>query len=404
MRRYFVLTGALSLGYGSIYTLLADLRDQFGFRETELGVITGAGFLAGFVAQLGLARLADRGHTGRMVRSGLACSAAAMWGCAFGDALWAFVGSRVLLGVGAGMAMPALRRLVILHATDVGASLGRQMAWDLGGFVLGPSLAAVLAEVGGIRAPFLCFGALFAVLLVWSLRLELTAAAEPPAGHVDGSLLRLRPLRAALLMAIAFYTTVGVFESVWAVLLRDHGAQTWLIGLTLSLFTIPMIFLAPIGGRVAQRRGPLRTVAVSVAAATVCTFSYGVIDALWALLAVLLIHAAADSFTMPGNQVAVAIAAPRDRLAAAQGLLGATGVASAGLAGLAAGAAYERFGSFAVFGGAAALMASCLVGAAALTDGFSRASTGPRPVAASDESSAIPAGGVQDRGHVVFET
>ena len=35
----------MSLGYGSIYTLLADLRDRYGFSEAQLGVIVAAGFL-----------------------------------------------------------------------------------------------------------------------------------------------------------------------------------------------------------------------------------------------------------------------------------------------------------------------------------------------------------------------
>ncbi|MCU1486079.1 MAG: putative major facilitator superfamily transporter [Actinomycetia bacterium] len=361
VRRYFLLTGALSLGYGSIYTLLADLRDTYGFTEAQLGIITGAGFFAGFLAQVVLARQADRGHTATMVRGGLLFAAIAMLSCALATQLWAFIAGRVLLGLGSGMAGPALRRLVILREPDkVGANLGVQMSWDLTGFVLGPTLAAVLAEAGGLRTPFLVFGLLFVALLVQTANLDLRAEADVPVDAVDTGLLRNRSILATLVASIAFYVTIGVFESVWSVLLRDHGAETWLIGLTLSLFTVPMIFLAPIGGRLAQRRGPLRTVALSISLATLCTFSYGAFDVLWVLLVVSLVHAMADSFTMPGNQVAVAIAAPRHRLAAAQGLLGATGLATAGIVGLGAGAVYEHAGAFVLFSGTAALMALCL--------------------------------------------
>ena len=129
-------------------------------------------------------------------------------------------------------------------------------------------------------------------------------------------------MKAALAAGIAFYVTVGMFEAVWAVLLRDRGAETWVIGLTLSLFTIPMIFLAPIGGRQAQRRGPLRVVAVSLTIAAVCTFSYGLLPSLWLLCLVSFIHALADSSTMPGNQVAVALVSPPEQLSSAQGMLG----------------------------------------------------------------------------------
>jgi MFS family permease len=154
--------------------------------------------------------------------------------------------------------------------------------------------------------------------------------------------------------------TVGMFEAIWAVLLRDHGAETWLIGLTLSLFTFPMIFLAPIGGRQAQARGPLRVVAVSLTIATICTFSYGVLPSLWMLLAVSLVHAVADSFTMPSNQVAAALASPPAHLSSAQGLLGATGLATAGLTGLVAGFVYEHAGAFVVCTGTAAIMTAFL--------------------------------------------
>jgi MFS family permease len=82
------------------------------------------------------------------------------------------------------------------------------------------------------------------------------------------SLLALPTIRAALAASIAFYVTIGMFEAVWALLLKDLGADKLLIGLTLSFFTVPMIFLAPTGGRYAQRYGPLRVAGYSIAVAT----------------------------------------------------------------------------------------------------------------------------------------
>ena len=79
---YFLVSGSMSLGYGSIYTLLADLRDRFGFSGTQLGIIVAAGFLAGFCAQLFLARYADRGYITFMVRGGVIVAALAMFGLA----------------------------------------------------------------------------------------------------------------------------------------------------------------------------------------------------------------------------------------------------------------------------------------------------------------------------------
>jgi MFS family permease len=356
---YYAVSGVMSLGYGSIYTLLADLRDDFGFTGTELGIIVAAGFFAGFGAQL---RLADRGHTALLVRGGIAAAAIAMLGGAVASTFWLFLVARVLLGLGSGAVGPAIRRIVIVRDPgDVGHNLGRLASFELTGFVLGPLVAAVFAEALGIRAPFIVLAAMFGAALVLSFRLELVAGTVGRQRRVLRSLLASPAIQSTLVVCIGFYVTVGMFEAVWALLLRDRGAETWLIGLTLSLFTVPMIFLAPIGGRAAQQRGPLRVVTVSLSIAAVCTFSYGVVPSLWMLLAISLVHAGADSFTMPGNQVAAALASPPDQLSSAQGLLGATGLAAAGLTGLLAGAAYQSGGRFVVCTTTAAVMVTAIL-------------------------------------------
>ena len=354
---YFLVAGSMSLGYGSIYTLLADLRDRYGFTEAQLGLIVAAGFLAGFFSQLVLARLADRGQAQLLIRGGIVLAMLAMLGSALATEFWAFLLARLLLGLGSGAVGPAVRRIVITRDPDsVGANLGRLAAFDVAGFMLGPLIAAVAAQLLGIRAPFIFLAGVFVGVFVLSLQIDLTAGSGSQQRGVLRGLVRTTAMKATLAACAAFYMTVGMFEAIWAVLLRDHGAETWLIGLTLSLFTLPMIFLAPIGGRQAQARGPLRVVAVSLTIATVCTFSYGVLPSLWMLLAVSVVHAVADSFTMPSNQVAAALASPPEHLSSAQGLLGATGLAAAGLTGLVAGYVYEHAGAVVVSTGTAAIM------------------------------------------------
>lgn len=358
---YFALSGSVTLGYGSIYALLADLRDRFGFTDAELGLIAGAGFLAGLLAQLFLARQSDRGRAVLMVRGGLLAATLAMVGSAVASQFWVFVLTRVLLGLGSGAVAPAIRRIVVNESPEsLGSNLGRLASFEMAGFVLGPVVAAVAAQLFGIRAPFIFLAALFAVAVAAAIRMDLSAGPVSTRPRVLRGLLAVPAMRAALASCVAFYITVGTFEAVWAVLLRDHGASTWLIGLTLSLFTVPMIFLAPLGGRLAQQRGPMRVAAVSITLATVCTFSYGVLPTLWLLLAVSLIHAVADSFTMPANQVAAAMASPLQDTSSGQGLLGATGLAAAGLSGLVAGTVYEHQGRAVLFLGAAVAMAVCL--------------------------------------------
>jgi DHA1 family multidrug resistance protein-like MFS transporter len=167
-------------------------------------------------------------------------------------------------------------------------------------------------------------------------------------------------MQSALCAAIAFYLTIGMFEALWSILLRDLGAETWLIGVTLSVFTIPMILFAPKGGALAQRRGPIKVVSISILIAAACTAAYG-FGPLWVLIAVSAVHATADAFTMPSNQVAVAISSPPEQVATGQGLLGATGLAVAGLAALGGAAVYEAFGREAIFSGTGVAMVAFLL-------------------------------------------
>jgi DHA1 family multidrug resistance protein-like MFS transporter len=352
----FIVTALMSIGYGIVFTLLADIRDQFGFSDGDVGLIAFAGFASGFASQIFLSRFADRGHTALMVRTGMGIAAASMLWMVFATDLWQWVGGRLLFGLGTGMVAPAIRRVVIERdPARVGANLGRQAAFDVGGFVLGPLIAAVLAQLIDLRAPFLFLFVTYVCVFVLIGRINLASGPQNTVHRALRVLLARPAMQSALASAIAFYLTIGMFEAIWAILLRDLNAPTWLIGVTLSTFTLPMIFFASRGGALAQSRGPIRILTISITVAAACTFVYGIAP-LWVVIVVSGLHASADAFTMPGNQVAVAMSTPPDQLATGQGLLGATGLAVAGLAALGGAALYGSFGRFSVFTVTAALM------------------------------------------------
>jgi MFS family permease len=134
-----------------------------------------------------------------------------------------------------------------------------------------------------------------------------------------------------------------------------------------------MILFASRGGALAQARGPIRVLTISITVAAACTFVYG-IGPLWLLIVVSGLHASADAFTMPGNQVAVAMSTPPEQLATGQGLLGATGLAVAGLAALGGSALYGSFGRFSVFTTTSALMLVFLIVARVRWNAYERTS------------------------------
>ena len=47
----FMLSATLTAGYGVLFTLVGDYRDEYGISETMVGLIIGLGFIVSFVAQ-----------------------------------------------------------------------------------------------------------------------------------------------------------------------------------------------------------------------------------------------------------------------------------------------------------------------------------------------------------------
>ena len=54
-----------------LFTIVDDYRDEYGISESSIGIVIGIGFLAGFLSQLLIAPLADRGHARRIVLLGV---------------------------------------------------------------------------------------------------------------------------------------------------------------------------------------------------------------------------------------------------------------------------------------------------------------------------------------------
>lgn len=362
LKALFLLTAVLMVGYGAVFSLLAEIRSSFGFTATGIGLIGGAAFAAGFFAQLGLARYADRGYGALMLRAGLAISVLSTLWMAAAETLAAWIAARALLGFGAGCVRPAVRRVVLTaDPANAGRAMGRLTAFETAGFLLGPVLAALLDRWAGLSSTFLVMTATLVLLAPMVWRVVIPGASRPATGPVIGTLLRTPTMQACLALGVAFWITIGVFEAVWAIFLADLGASQMFIGLTMSLFGIPMIFIAPRAGSLAQHRGPLRVASVSMIVATVCMVLYGFLDSPWLLCIPLGIHAIADAYTMPASQIAVGQASGEGALAAGQGLFGATGMAVGALTAVGGGALYQSLGASGLWWGSAGAMIVCML-------------------------------------------
>src|SRR5262245_2511385 len=355
------------LTYGSVFALLAEIRARFGFDDWAIGVIGGAGFAAGFLAQLLLSRFADRGYLRAMLGGGIAAALIGLVGMILAEALWTFVTSRVLLGLGSGAVGPAVRRVAVTRdPASAGEALGILGVFELGGFLLGPVLASVLERLWGPRAPFIALAALLFAIAPLAVAADIPSAAIARERRILRGLLARRGVRATLLAGLAFYLTVGVFEATWAILLADRGASQLFIGATLSVFSAPMLLVPPFGGRLAQRIGPLRVLVASIGTAIACMGACVLFSQVGVLGVAGAVHSIADAFAMPAAHLAIASASRPEQTASGQGLLAAVGLATSAAGAALSGWVYGAWGPLVLYCGSAALMGALLAGSWAL--------------------------------------
>jgi len=339
------LSAALSAGYGVLFTVVGDFRDEYGISETAIGLVIGAGFLAAFVAQVLIAPVADRGRARQLVIVGVAANVIGLLMMGFGDSLELILAGRIISGLGIGAAQPAIRRIVILADPDhLGQNLGRLLSADVFGFAIGPAVSAILAGPAGLAAPFVVVAAATAVLLPATFFVSANETTKASRQRLAIDLLRSRAVAGAVVLGSAVFLMIGAFDALWDIVHEDLDTPTWMANLGITLFAVPLVILGPTGGRLSQRVGPFRVAAAGLLIAAVFMFTYGQLPTGAWIFALTMLHAMTDGLTVAASGVAVAMAAPADRQAGAQGVMGAAQSLTAGLTAIVIGAVYEDAG------------------------------------------------------------
>ena len=348
MRSLYLVAGTTMAGVSSVFALLAEIHNEYGIAERNLGWIAGSAFIGALVTQLWLSRYADRGYGGLLMRAGVAASAIGLLWFGLADQLWQFVIARLILGAGVGMIVPASRRYIIVNAgDDQGRQLGAFYGAYLAGFVFGPPLAGALTVAFNVKTPFIIFGALTAATYASVYRLVIPAAKNllRDDKRVLRRLIRVREMVAALLVVVSFRYSIGVFEPLWAPHLDNLGASTMVISLSLTGFALPMLIIARWAGSLSDRYSPRITSLLSAFATVPLMASYGWITAVPVLFIAAMPYGIMEAIQSPGSQAAVSDAAPKDDAAAAQGLGEAMGSAASMVGALSAAPLYSWLGA-----------------------------------------------------------
>lgn len=344
---YPLLLATASIGVANsvVFTLLSDLQDEYGFSDAGLGLIAGSGFLVGLIGQLLLAPYADRGHSKLLLLSGLAMAVAGSVTFALSSTLVMLVVARAIVGFSNSLFAPAARAIAVsVSDHDVAKRLGTMSGVELAGFVTGPVIGGLLVDPFGLKVPFLVCGA-FA--LAGMVLLATRQLPQPPRSRHHGlafDLLRLPRVRAGVLMSMALFLPVGFYDATLDRYLTDMGASNQLISMAFLAYGIPFALLATTGGKLADRRGPLRASFLAAVLVGPLTAMYGFITVPVLVVVVSAVEACIQALGVPASQAVVAGGAPQGRAAAAQGLAGSGNLLIGAATGYLAGPLYQALG------------------------------------------------------------
>lgn len=359
---FAILSACLTSGYGVLFTVVGDFRDEYNTSETTVGLIIGLGFFAGFLAQVFIAPIGDRGRARQVVAAGVLINVLGLVLMGVGGSITAILIGRFISGIGIGAATPAIRRIVILVDPDnLGRNLGLLLSADVFGFALGPAISAIMVPAFGLAAPFLTIALVTFLLIPILTQVRVREDSAPARQRLALDLLGDKTVAGAVVLGAGVFLMIGGFDALWDVVHEDLGTRDLIANLGITLFALPLVLLGPTSGVLAQRIGPFVMGAAGLLAGAFFMTLYGLLPSGNWIFGFAMLHAISDGLTIAATGVAIGLAVPEERQAGAQGLIGAAQALTAGATAIVVGALYGGFGRFVAYAATATGMVVCVV-------------------------------------------
>jgi len=331
------------------------------------GVAYGATFFTAALTAPLWGRLGDRyGRKLMLIRASLGM-AVAMSLTGMAQTIDQLVAVRLLTGLLGGYASGSM--ILVAAQTPrrrAGWALGVLSSGIMAGNLVGPLIGGVLPPLIGIRATFWLSGAAIFVSFLGTT-FFLREAPRPAAarkagpGSLWGQIADPRPVAAMLatgLLLTFALTSIEPIITVYVALFAPPDAVTFVSGLAMSAGALGGVLSGPRLGRLGDRFGPWRLVALSLAAAALLLVPQAFVTASWQLVSLRFVMGAALGGLAPGMAAVIRHSAPE---AIAGSLLGwsvSAQYVGQVLGPLAGGFLGGHIGMRAVFLGTAVLMAA----------------------------------------------
>jgi MFS family permease len=262
--------------YSALVPLLPHYKDEFGLSKSAAGLLVAAYAAGALAAALPGGIAAARYGPRRAMLIGIALMGVASLGFGFAGDVWTLGIARFAQGVGGSLAWAgALTWLIAVSPVSRrGEMLGTAIGSAIFGALLGPAVGA-LADRVGPREVFVGLAGLTVVLAAWTLRTPGAAAEWPLPGAISRALRDVEIRQALWLMSVPALV-FGVVGVLIPLKLDAAGWSATAIAIAWVASAAIEIVLAPLIGRVSDRRGrllPLR-IALMGAIAVLVGFAF----------------------------------------------------------------------------------------------------------------------------------
>ena len=351
-------------GVAAIFPIAPLYVRRHGGGSLAIALFIAGPLIANMLVQVPAGRLTDRiGRRPMLLGSRAAFGALSLALFADVGPLWLLATLRTLQGVSSGAYVPALRAAVVDLSGEEKRAEGfaKLQACEMVGLLVGPFIGGAVAlwrdsAIFGVAGVTVLFG-LLAMRRVPETRL-IRAAGTKPAG------LRWWRNPGILVPALgvaALGTVFSMYDVVWPLYLSARGNSSLVIGITISLFAVPLLILARPGGRLADRANRRWLMVASFAVSGGCAALYPALRSLGPIIALGTVEACAYVLIEPTLFAVIGDSSDAEQRGRAMGIGGLFQFGGMAFGALVLGALYGVGEGLSFWGAAGVLVAAAVL-------------------------------------------
>ena len=314
-------------GIGSLLPILPLYLRERGASYSLVGVIVGAALVAQAAGQWPAGILAERIGAKAMMIGGLVIAALASIAFIVPMPIEWLIALRFVQGLGFAAVIPS--ELAAVADVVPRANLGRTYGWVFGaqqaGYIGGPAIGGLLAVFGRWTVFAVTGAALLAAAMVVALTLRTSIRTRRDTTVPRLSMIGPSRMRSALVavvtLSIGLGLLIGLYDVIWSLYMRTRGASDPVVGLSFTLFALPLLIATPLAGWSSDRLDRRWLAAGSIVLGSLMGPIYPNLQSIPVIMFVGLFEGALWAFTAPAMN-SFLMDAITDRRAEAQGIVG----------------------------------------------------------------------------------